>query len=456
MEGRRVIAETDTPTMIEKVIDWFNEQRGIRRETLERFQVRTEGSDADPVVILPYTTGEKTRKNMWAKTPGERQFFFTKGIKPPLYNVAEADRDTVFLVEGETDTMRLWQELRDDNPEKANQVGVVGISGINTWRPEFAEVLGRAKRVFVILDNDVDYNVAALTDGVWKEIAQDLGRQKARRLRLPDGVKDICEFFDQMDMETLRLISKRGMGTQSRYRPLDLTREPPAPQWLLEGLVAKGDVTLLTGPPGVGKSWLTMGLTASITRGLPAFIGQKVLGQGRVLYVDQENPEDVVYHRLRQLGVDPQTPDLRYLWNQGIRLDRSPEDFLEEALDFNPEVIFLDSLTRLHTQDENSAGAMSALFNDGIQPLARETGAAVVLVHHTNKQGGERGSIDIVASADAALKTEGFGEDNPGKFLLKTTKSRRRLGGENMVIGICDMPDGTVELVPSATLEAPF
>jgi len=51
--------------------------------------------------------------------------------------------------------------------------------------------------------------------------------------------------------------------------------------------------------------------------------------------------------------------DLRYLNNQGIRLDRKPDEFVEEAMAYNPTLIVLDSLTRLHTDDENAAGAMS-------------------------------------------------------------------------------------------------
>jgi AAA domain-containing protein len=77
-------------------------------------------------------------------------------------------------------------------------------------------------------------------------------------------------------------------------------------------------------------------------------------------------------------------------------------------LDYNPTLIVLDSLTRIHTQDENAVGAMSALYNDGIKPLARETGAAVVLIHHTNK--GQRssytrarGSSDIVYAMDGGI-----------------------------------------------------
>jgi hypothetical protein len=451
------VSEVANALLNEEVADWFLENRGIRRETLERFSVRSEKrGDGDVAVILPYATGEKTRLGLLG---GERRFFFTKGVLPPLYNAGDALKDTVFLVEGETDTMRLWQELHDDKPD--SNVGVVGISGVNTWRKELADDI-QAKRVFVILDNDADYNVTAQVDAVWREMRHDLGL-RARRLRLPGGVKDICEFFDRLDLDTLRLLAKRGAGlAQSRYRPLDLNTEPPPPNWLLDGLVANGDVTLTTGAPGLGKSWFTMGLAVAVVEGHPTFLGQAVLGssslgRGRVLYVDQENPDDVVFQRLHALGLTAEGKGrVRYLWNQGIRLDRTPDDFLEEALAYEPTLIVLDSLTRLHGQDENSAGAMAVLFNEGIQPLARETGAAVILIHHDNKAGGPRGSIDIVASADAALHVQSVGEANPGTFSLTQTKSRRRLGGDEMIVGIRDMPDGSVQLVPSVPLEAPF
>ena len=446
------MSEVAEALLTEEVADWFLENRGIRRETLESFEVRSENRGEDSAVILPYETGEKTRLGLFG---GERKFFFTRGTLPPLYNARDADHAVVFLVEGETDTMRLWQELHDEDP--GTTTGVVGISGINTWRKDLADRIS-AKRVFVILDNDADYNVAAQVDGVWREMRHDFGT-RARRLRLPGGVKDICEFFEKgLDLETLRLVAKRGGGlSQSRYRPLDFDQEPPPPNWLLEGLVARGDVTLETGAPGLGKSWVTMGLTVAVADRHPTFLGLPVLGHGRVLYVDQENPNDVIFQRLNALGLTAEGKrNVRYLWNCGIRLDRDPDEFLEEAMAYEPSLIVLDSLTRLHSRDENNAGEMATLFNEGIQPLARETGAAVVLIHHDSKAGAPRGSIDIVASADAALHIETAGEANPGTFQMTQTKSRRRLGGDAMIVGIRDMPDGTVSLIPSVPLEVPF
>lgn len=406
-------------------------------------------------VLIPYPNGEKSRRNPNEKDSERPRFSFTKGVTPSLFNISDAAKPVVFLVEGETDTMRLWQELHNEG--KADPAGVVGLSGIDTWRRELADAV-HAKQVFVILDNDADYMVSARVDAVWKEIRMDLGATRARRIILPDGTKDLCEFFDTFELETLRLLAAKATIRKSRYQPLDLRQTPPEPNWLIEDLISMGDVTLVVGPPGIGKSWFTLGAAVATAENHPTFVGADVKNHGRVLYVDGENPLDVVLARLHKLGLEEDgMSNLRYLWNCGIRLDRDPGNFLDEAIDFDPTLIVLDSLTRLHTQDENNAGAMAELINDSIQPLARSTGAAVLLIHHDNKSGQPRGSIDIMASVDAALQARSVGEENPGSFVLTQIKSRRRLNGASLQISIVDDElTEYVRLKADQTLNPPF
>lgn len=342
-----------------------------------------------------------------------------------------------FLCEGETDTMRLWQEIQASDVK----ADVFGIGGVETWRTEFADELTSYSKVWVILDNDLDYKTAARVDHIWlHQLRHDLGN-KAKRLKLPDGVKDVCEFFELFDIDTLRDLSKRSV---SRFRPLDLTREPPPVDWLLDGLVARGDVTIGAGGEGLGKSMFTMALTAAVADGTPTVCGLKVYRTGRVLYVDEENPEDVVFHRLRRFGLK-NTENVRYLWNNGIRLDRDPDEFLAEALDFAPDLIVLDSLSRLHSLEENDRGSMGPLFNEVLKPLARESKAAVFLIHHHDKAGmGPRGSGDITASVDTVINF--YATAVPGEMQVQLKKSRRRLGGDQMRVKIIDCPDGSLAL----------
>lgn len=424
---------------------FFLDERGIAPSTLEAYGAYSKGE----AIFFPYPNGEKKRPMV--QDP-ERRFYFTEGRKPVLLPPPRtADTATsAFLVEGETDAMRLWQELDLDGDPSA---GVFALSGVDTWRPELLEQLDGFDRVFVVLDNEDDYMKRDQVEDAWRRIRRDLG-QRGRRLRLPVGVKDVCEFFSAYDLETLRLLAQKGSQV-SRFAPLDLSRTPPPASWLLEGLVARGDVTLLAGASGLGKSWVTMGLTVATVEAHATFLGADLKAHGKVLYVDEENPEDVIYTRLKQLGLTSAgMANVRYLWNQGIRLDKEPEKLIDEALDFRPSLIVLDSLTRLHGKEENNAGDMADLFNNGIKPLARETGAAVALIHHHDKgANGPRGSGDILAAADAGLDVYSGG---PGAFRVKLSKSRRRIGGDEIMVKITDLPDGSVRLMSVGALDAPF
>lgn len=422
------------------VADWFATERGISRETLRAFNVQMEGEN----VLFPYPNGVKQRPDPTQQLrEGQRRFYFTKGQLPELFVAPQSgESESAFLVEGETDAMRLWQELT------ANGVPthVFGIGGINTWREELAEkYLSGYKRVYVILDNDQDYMVKGQVNDVWRQIRATVRRSK--RVYLPQDAKDVCEFFALYDLETLQLYTQR--MARSRFKPIDFSLPPPPVDWLLEGWIAKGDVTVLAGKGGLGKSVITMGLAAAILEGRHEFLGEEVHAHGKVLYIDEENPADVVYTRmLNWFGIDPSKhgANLRYLWECGIRLDRPEiaDDLLDEAMEFRPAFMAFDSLTRLHGKEENVTGDMASIINDTLKPLARQTGAGVVLIHHHDKNAiGPRGSTDIVNAADAVIELYDNGMDT---FRMVATKTRRRKRGSELLVGIVDKPGGGVEV----------
>ena len=434
--------------VVEPVAQWFEEERGIRLETLQAFGVTVR---KDGAVILPYSNGEKIRKGI---PNGDREMFFTAGQTPTLFNSGELGRQIIFMVEGETDTMRLRQELHD-----VENVGVVGLSGINAWRDEFTGDFTNSERVFVILDNDKDYNVASTVDDSWRQIRDSLGR-KAQRVRLPRDVKDICEFFNNYDLDTLRLLTAHRGLNDSRFKVLDLTEEPPPVRWLVDGLACRGDVHLVMGEPNLGKSWLTMDLALAVAGLRSEWLGRPVLEHGRVLYLDEENPEDLIYDRLIKLGMtDEVAKNIRYINNQGVRLDRVADEVIDEALDFDPTLIIVDALRRIHTGDENSAADMNRLFNDAIQPLARLTKAAVMVIHHSNKSDTNSsfkraaGSGDISASIDWGFDVRSAGV---GILSMAVYKSRRKPVGDVINVCITDTPEGGVRLLGGVSAEPPF
>lgn len=423
-----------------EVESWFLDERGIWPNTLDAFGVETTDTEAR----LPYPNGTKTR---FFRADGTRSFAFEKGMTPMLFGTMDAT-EISFIVEGETDTMRLWQELD-------GEFAVFGISGTSGWRDEYSSVLKGAETVYVILDNDTNPTAYGQVDTAWLNIRKALG-PRAVRLRLPSEVKDVCEFFDQYDVETLRLMAEVAPTQSLHYQPLDLTKPAPPTDWLVNDLVASGDVVLLTGEPNVGKSFLTMALAAHVANSGGSWLGQTVCKTGRVLYIDEENPADVVQQRMAKLGLKPDdAANIRYLHQQGVRLDKHPEKVLDEALAWSPELIVVDSMARIHTGDENNAGAIATLFNDGINPLSRQTGATVFVLHHVTKtESGSaffrvRGSGDITASIDTGLDVRRAGATN---LHVVHFKSRRRSAGDVKQIQILDKPDGSIEIATQKAL----
>jgi hypothetical protein len=429
----------------EDVVAWFAE-KGISAETITDFEITVE---KDSAVGFPYRSGTKYRYGI---PTGKRSFRGVKGVPPELFNLRDNVKKNLFLVEGETDTMKLRQEL-GDNPD----TGVIGLPGIETWGDYMAEDLKDAEQIWVILDNDPDYKTAGRVDHTWTQIRLALGK-RAKRVHLPNGINDVCDFFESYNLDALRMLVDRSPNPgESRFTVLDLTADPPPVKWLVQDMICHGDVHMLIGEPSIGKSWLTMGMAIAVAGGADTYLGRSVPEHGRVLYVDEENPEDLIYNRLHKLGLTKEIArNIRYLSNEGIRLDRQADDLVSEALDYDPALIILDSLTRFHTEDENNAGAMATLFNDALKPLSRQTGAAVVLIHHVNKTDSNssykrsRGSGDITAGADCGYDVRAVAERT---VAVSNYKSRRAAQQDTFYVSIKDVED---KVVLDLGYEVPF
>jgi hypothetical protein len=213
-------------------------------------------------------------------------------------------------------------------------------------------------------------------------------------------------------------------------RGLDLDSLPPIwtlnvrVEWLVQGLLPLGSVTLLSAASGTGKTWLAHGLAGAVAHGTP-FLGRSVQAR-RVVYFDGENPAAVVKNRIESLGI-AQTSDLG-IW--GGWLDEPPprpddERVVAFARRFQPLMIW-DPLVRFHDGDEQSSTETRA-FMTKFRDLAN-LGATVVVLHHTGKTKGSkqyRGSSDIPASVDMAYKLEGSPRNGElHRLTLENFKSR--------------------------------
>lgn len=424
---------------------WFAKNRGISKETLNTFGVY---SDKD-VVCFPYPLAKghiKKRKGL----SGERKFWWDPPLKGsvPLYCGPAGESDVAFLVEGESDTLKLWQEFNANTTN--NNIPIYGLSGVNGFKAEHANVLSLYNRIFCILDNDTAYETAKQGEKAWADIRQALGN-RVSRVRLPSGVKDVCEFFETYTWLQFSTLLKDSLTPSWHYQPTNLIQSPKF-KWLAEPFIAHDDVVVMYGEPGVGKSWITMSLAKALVSGDEEWLGLPLKKHGPVLYVDEENPLDVITARFNKLGLtEAASKSLRFLWYSGVKLDKEPERLYEDAALLQPALVVLDSLSRVHSQSENSSEDMNAIFNNGIIPLSRGLGCAVVVLHHTAKPSenfkrrGPRGSSVIQAACDLSVEVR----NGPitGSLSLAPSKLRRIAKfGSTIDVAIKDTSEGGVVL----------
>jgi len=176
-----------------------------------------------------------------------------------------------------------------------------------------------------------------------------------------------------------------------------LARPAPATPWAAQGLIAEGDLGIISGPGGIGKSWIALALGLDLATGRHALGRFEVRRPYRIAVVDLESrpwESDQRLHRIAA-GSSLDGEALRgmvQVVRPRLRFDR-PEDvrrLIASIRDWRTDFVVLDSFRRLHAGDENRSETVSGLFLDAFDRLRSETGAGVIIVDHTRKPTGEK------------------------------------------------------------------
>lgn len=182
-----------------------------------------------------------------------------------------------------------------------------------------------------------------------------------------------------------------------------LTRTDPAPAYLVDGLIYQGQVIVVAGEPGVGKSFLQYTLAMSIAAKLN-FLGLPTQ-PGKVLYFDEENatPDLQQYLRLiwRGLG-EPSIPEMKErLFIEHFALSGQGSQrfqyMAEVSARIQPNLIVIDTVTPVCAiADENDNGeasrSMRALRR--VKEVAGPSCAMILLKHaRLTHEAGERQTI---------------------------------------------------------------
>ena len=211
--------------------------------------------------------------------------------------------------------------------------------------------------------------------GAWNTLLETLAEPPATRHRYaglakPEGIKRLAEI-------DVAEAARMPTGVSELDRVLG------------GGLVA-GQVVLIGGDPGVGKSTLLLQALAAMN------------GARRALYVSGEESSEQVALRARRLAIEAGRLELL----AEIQLENILS-VLEEA---KPEVAVIDSIQTLYSQELSSAPGSVAQVRECVAQLARfakQSGTAVVLVGHVTKEGALAGPRVVEHIVDTVLYFEG-------------------------------------------------
>lgn len=174
-------------------------------------------------------------------------------------------------------------------------------------------------------------------------------------------------------------------------------------KWLIRGLLTRGDKVVLAAQAKGKKTFLALHIARCVTTGEP-FLGREdwsVDDPGPALFVEEEHNPPRWDERLRCVFDDARRAPFFYIHKPRFSLTNSAQvdQLIDHAVSIDARLIVLDPWQHvIPGLNENDAGETEPAFT-AVHRIADESGAAVMILHHTNKAGSELGFDSIRGSS---------------------------------------------------------
>jgi len=186
---------------------------------------------------------------------------------------------------------------------------------------------------------------------------------------------------------------------------------------VLGGGLVPGSIILLGGEPGIGKSTLSLQTMLRLT-------------EMRVLYVSGEESAHQLKMRAQRI---PHEPSDNFL----ILCENSLEAIFEHVKEEQPELLIIDSIQTIATEDvESSAGSIAQVREcaSALLRFAKTSGVPVILIGHITKEGSLAGPKILEHIVDAVIQFEG-----DQHYMYRILRCMKNRFGSTSELGIYEM-----------------
>ena len=187
---------------------------------------------------------------------------------------------------------------------------------------------------------------------------------------------------------------------------------------VLGGGLVPGSIVLLGGEPGIGKSTLSLQTMLALT-------------DMRILYISGEESAHQLKMRAERLSSTPQHDNFLIL------CENSLETIFEHIEDTQPQLVVIDSIQTIATEDvESSAGSIAQVREcaSALLRFAKTSGVPVILIGHITKEGTLAGPKILEHIVDTVIQFEG-----DQHYMYRILRSIKNRFGSTSELGIYEM-----------------
>ncbi len=210
----------------------------------------------------------------------------------------------------------------------------------------------------------------------------------------------------------------------------------PPIQMVLDPITSTQGLTMLYAPRGIGKTFLSLWISYAIAAGKPMFDGKwSTSGKHKILFVDGEMPSATLQDRLGAclniLGpID--TPERFNIITRDPQSREMPDlSTIEGQDDLNPHLegvtlLILDNLSSLLRSGEENEASSWKVVQQWLLSL-RARGISVLLIHHANKNGAQRGTSkreDLLDTIISLKHPKDYQPEHGARFEVHYEKTR--------------------------------